>query len=299
MSGGNLITKSTVFGVACAILSTMIWSGNFIIARGLSETVPPVTLSFMRWSVACLAVATFGIPALRKDWPVIRKHFASLTVTALLGVTVFNTLLYVAGRTTVAMNLALISTAFPIFIVILARLFLGEAITLRRALGVVLAVGGITTLVVQGDYSRLLTMTFAVGDVWMLFAAFLFAAYSIMIRRKPPELGQTAFLTFTFFAGWVMLVPWLLWTQVGTPWPTMTGPVIGAVLYIGLCASLAAYFFWNRAVATIGPARAGFIYYSLPVFTGLEAWLLLGEPITLLHAGSGLCILSGIYIATK
>ncbi|WP_147819301.1 DMT family transporter [Salidesulfovibrio onnuriiensis] len=289
----------TVFGVLCALASTMIWSGNFIIARGLNAMTPPVTLAFMRWTVACAAVSLFALPAIRRDWPVLRAHLGYMVVTSLLGVTVFNTLIYVGGRTTVAMNLALISTAFPIFIILLARLFLGEPITLRRVLGVALAVGGITTLVVRGDFMRLVNMTFAVGDMWMLFAAFLFAVYSILIRRKPPELGQTAFLGFTFYCGWLMIIPWMLWEQSSASWPAMNLPVVGSVLYIGLGASLVAYFTWNRAVALIGPSRAGFIYYCLPVFTGTWAWLLLGEPVTLLHAGTGVCILTGIYIATK
>lgn len=292
-------SQNTLFGVLCALTSTMIWSGNFIIARGLNDVTPPVTLAFMRWTVACTAVSFFAIPAVRRDWPILHANLGYMVATSLLGVTIFNTLIYVGGRTTVAMNLALISTAFPVFIVILARIFLGERVTLRRVLGVFLAVGGIVTLVVRGDFMRLVNMTFAEGDLWMLFAAFLFATYSILIRRKPPELAQTAFLGFTFYCGWVMIIPWMLWEQSAASWPVMTWPVVGSVLYIGLGASLVAYFTWNRAVALIGPSRSGFIYYCLPVFTGIWAWLILGEPITLLHAGTGVCILTGIYIATK
>ncbi len=288
-----------VVGVLCALASTLIWSGNFIIARGLNSLTPPVTLAFMRWTVACVAVSTFAIPALKREWPVLRANLGYMVVTSFLGVTVFNTLLYIAGRTTVTVNLALISTAFPIFIIMLARIFQKEPVSLRRVFGVTLAVFGITALVIRGDFMRLVNLTFAVGDVWMLFAAFLFAVYSILIRRKPAELGQTAFLGFTFYCGWVMIIPWMLWEQSHAVWPVMNFPVVGSVLYIGLCASLAAYFFWNKAVATIGPARAGFLYYSLPVFSGLEGWLILGEPVTLLHVGTGLCILTGIYLATK
>jgi drug/metabolite transporter (DMT)-like permease len=96
-----------------------------------------------------------------------------------------------------------------------------------------------------------------------------------------------------------MLTPWMLWEQAGSSWPVMTMPVVGSVLYIGLMASLVAYFCWNRAVATIGPAKAGFIYYSLPVFSAAEAYLILGEPVTLVHVLSGACVLTGIIVATR
>jgi drug/metabolite transporter (DMT)-like permease len=297
--GHTITNRAKVVGIVCAVLATVIWSGNFIIARGMAESVPPATLAFMRWSVASLAVLPLGLGALLRDWPVVRRNLPVLLLTSLLGVTVFNTVLYLAGRTTVTLNLSLISTTFPVFVIVLSRIFLGEPVSVRRVSGIMLAIGGIVFLVVQGDLNRLRTLTFASGDLWMLTAAFIFAVYSLLVRRKPRDMSQNGFLAFTFLAGLVMLTPWMLWEQAGSSWPVMTMPVVGSVLYIGLMASLVAYFCWNRAVATIGPAKAGFIYYSLPVFSAAEAYLILGEPVTLVHVLSGACVLTGIIVATR
>lgn len=286
-------------GIGFAVLATVIWSGNFIIARGMAESVPPATLAFMRWSVASLAVLPLGLGALLRDWPVVRRNLPVLLLTSLLGVTVFNTVIYLAGQTTVTLNLSLISATFPVFVIILSRIFLGEPVSVRRVLGISLTIGGVVSLVVHGDLDRLRTLSFASGDLWMLSASFIFAVYSLLVRRKPRDMSQNGFLAFTFLAGLVMLIPWMLWEQAGSSWPAMTTPVIGSVLYIGLMASLAAYFCWNMAVASIGPAKAGFIYYSLPLFSAAEAYLILGEPVTLLHVLSGVCVLSGIIVATR
>ena len=96
-----------------------------------------------------------------------------------------------------------------------------------------------------------------------------------------------------------MLLPWALWEQQSSAWPTLTLASSGAVLYLGLFTSIISYFLWNHAVATIGPANAGMIYYTLPLFSGIEAWLLLGEPITSVHLLSGGTIVIGIFIATR
>ena len=288
-----------MFGVLCAFAATIIWSGNFIIARGVSGQIGPVTLAFFRWTVASLAVVPLAWSGVRRDWPVIRKNWKYLLVTAFLGVTVFNTLLYIGGRSTAALNLSLISTSFPVFIVLLSRIFLGEPISYRRLGGIALSIGGIALLLTKGELSRLAAMTFSEGDIWMLLASVIFAVYSLLVRRKPRELGDATFLAATFWPGLLMLVPWMLWERTVTPWPTFTPTIIACILYIGLLAALMAYFCWNNAVARIGPAKAGFIYYSLPVFSGLEAYLILGEPITLVHLISAVCIVGGIYISSK
>ena len=96
-----------------------------------------------------------------------------------------------------------------------------------------------------------------------------------------------------------MLVPLAALELSLAPPPRFNAGVIGAILYIGLGASLLSYFLWNRAVAVIGPSNAGAVYYSLPLFSGLEAWLLLGENIGPVHVLSGVLIVSGIFMATR
>ncbi|EMG36549.1 DMT(drug/metabolite transporter) superfamily permease [Desulfocurvibacter africanus PCS] len=286
-------------GFLCALGATIIWSGNFIVARGLFDSVQPATLAFLRWGTAFAALLPMAaIPAWRER-SVIRRHFIFLLITALLGVTLFNTLIYLAARSTSALNLALISTTSPMFMLLLARMFLGEAVTPARLAGMTAAVCGVALLVTRGDLSRLASLQFAVGDLLMLSAAVLFAAYSILVRRKPRELGQASFLLSTFGLGVLCLAPWAAWEVLRSGLPPPEPHIIGAVLYIGLGASLASFFLWNKAVAAIGPSRAGIIYYSLPAFSGLEAFLLLGEPVGWAHLASGLLILGGILLATR
>lgn len=286
-------------GFLCALGATIIWSGNFIVARGLFDSVQPATLAFLRWGTAFAALLPLAAVPAWRERQVIRRHFIFLLITALLGVTLFNTLIYLAARSTSALNLALISTTSPMFMLLLARMFLGEAVTPARLAGMAAAVCGVALLVTRGELSRLASLQFAAGDLLMLSAAVLFAAYSILVRRKPRELGQASFLLSTFGLGVLCLAPWAAWEVLRSGLPSPTPHIVGAVLYIGIGASLAAFFLWNKAVAALGPSRAGIIYYSLPAFSGLEAFLLLGEPVGWAHLASGLLILGGILVATR
>ena len=171
--------------------------------------------------------------------------------------------------------------------------------TLQRLLGVVLAVFGVVLLTTRGDLSLLLSLTFNGGDLLMLFATLVFAVYTILVRRKPVELAPLVYLEANFILGWVMLLPWAFWEWSYAPLQPVGTDVIIVMLYVGIGAALLAYFAWNMAIEAIGPAKAGIVYYSLPVFCGIEAWLILGETVTWVHGLSGLLIISGIFIANR
>jgi len=294
------ITTNPLFtGALLALLATIIWSGNFIVSRGLGQMIHPATLAFLRWSTALIILLPFAMGPTWKQRHLVKKHFRYLALTSFLGITVFNTLIYTAGRTTGALNMALISTSIPVFIILFARLFQSEAITMRKLAGMCAAVAGVLLIITRGDFRMLTALTFAAGDFWMLLAAALFAAYSILVRNKPKELGQATFLTASFGIGLGMLIPWSMGELMLYGAPDLTPTILGAVLYIGLGASLLAYMCWNGAISRIGPAKAGMVYYSLPLFSGLEAWLLLGEPVGWFHLLGGVSIVGGIYAATR
>jgi len=119
----RLQNRQIILGCFFALGATAIWSGNFIIARGLNESIPPISLAFWRWVVAVVVFLPFALKPLIVEWDIIKENILYLSITSLLGITIFNTLIYFAGHTTTAINLSLISITFPVFIVILSRIF--------------------------------------------------------------------------------------------------------------------------------------------------------------------------------
>src|SRR5271157_5265795 len=119
-NSGQIQSRSLI-GYLLVLAATAIWSGNFIMARALSDSIPPVTLSFLRWVTALIVLLPFGIKPLCRDIQVVRRHLGYLSITAFLVVTVFNTLIYIAAHTSKAIKLSLIATSSPIFIVVFAR----------------------------------------------------------------------------------------------------------------------------------------------------------------------------------
>lgn len=288
-----------LLGYLFALGSTAIWSGNFIIARGLNESIPPVSLAFWRWVVAVVVFLPFALKPLISEWQMVKKNLLYLSMVALLGVTIFNTLIYYAGHTTTAINLSLISITFPIFTIILSRIFFHERITVNKGMGIILVVTGVILLITKGTLAKLLSLSFAIGDVWMLLAALIFAIYSILLKYKPAQLSIWAFQLSTFILGLLFLFPFYIWEFMNTPVIVLETKIVFSILYVGIFASLTAFIFWNKAIMTIGPSKAGMVYYSLPLFSGFLAYLFLKEAITGLHFFCVLLIISGILTANR
>ncbi len=286
-------------GILCALGATALWAGNYIIARGFHHSLPPVTLAFWRWFIATVALFPVALPHLVRERTRVRAHFGYLSVTALLGVTLFNTLIYVAGHATSALNLSLIAMVSPLFIVILAWLFQGEGMHAGKIAGTLAAFSGVVLLLSGGSPGVLLNMKFNSGDLLMVVAALTFALYSLLVKKKPEGLSMMSFLFATFFIGLVFLVPAYVWERGFSIAPLMPLPSVGVVLYLGVCAALFAYALWNRAIMLIGPGRTAVCYYLLPLFSGVEAMVFLGEPIGWIHLVSAGLIISGVAFSSR
>ncbi len=292
--------KSLVsMGYFWALVATIIWAGNFIVARSFNQDILPVGLAFWRWTIAVVTLAPFAVRVTVEDWKLVQKHLPYLAVSALSGVTIFNTLIYIAGHTTQAMNLALIATSSPIFIVLMSRLFYGELISLRRATGIMIVMFGFVLLIAGGSLQKLLSISFAIGDLYMLLAAIIFAGYTMLVKRKPPNLRMATFALCTFSLGLLFLTPFYA-LECWIYHPVVFNPsVMLALLYVGIFSSVVAFLAWNKAIILIGPSRAALMYYLVPVFSGIAAWLFLGEAIALVHIFSMLLIVFGIIISNR
>jgi drug/metabolite transporter (DMT)-like permease len=292
------LKNNTATGVALACLAALLWSGNYVVARGLHQKISPVSLAFFRWLTATLVLMPLAYQSVKQHRVLIKKHLLYLTITALLGVTLFNTFIYVAGRYSSAMNLAIIGTsAAPLFVLVLAAVFLKEKISLLQVLGALVCLAGILVLISNGHLKQLQHFSLSVGDVWILAAALAFAIYTLLVRKKPNGLSPIAFLASLFFIGTVLLLPAFI-IDAADGWPFVwSGSLMAVFLYLGVGASVGAFLSWNLAIQKMGPARTALFANLIPVFSAIEAVLILGEKGTGVIVFSMAIILLGLLLA--
>jgi drug/metabolite transporter (DMT)-like permease len=295
----NKPTEKHIYtGMAVAVLATFIWSWNFVVARGIFRQVPPVSLAFYRWLTATLIIFPFAFSAFKKEWPEVRKSFLYFLLAAATGISMFNTFIYIGAHYTTAINLALIgTTSSPILSVLLAGIFLKEKIHLLRIAGMVVCIAGILVLLSNGNFHNLLHLHFTRGDSWVLGAGLAFAIYNTMVRKKPAAVSPVSFLFVVFGLGTLLLVPFYVReTAVSEPvhWQVST---ILIILYLGLAASVLCFWIWNIAIRNLGAGRAALFGNLIPVFSTLEAVLILGERINWVHGLSFGLVITGLLLA--
>lgn len=298
MSNNNQHNKEALLGIGLALLAVVIWSGNFVVARGVIHQIPPGSLAFYRWLTATVVLFPFAIRPLRREWKLVRPALGYLFWTALAGITLFNTFVYIGAHYTSAINLALIgTTSSPVMAILLARIFLKEKLDSYKLWGLALCLSGVLLLLSHGDINYLLHFRFTAGDGWILLAAFTFAVYNILVRRKPTGLSAITFLFTLFFLGTLMLIPFLTWDLAHGQTIAWNGSLLAIILYLGVGTSVISFLCWNKAISALGAGRTALFGNLIPVFSSLEAAIFLNEQFTSLHEWSMLLIFGGIVLA--
>ena len=116
-------------------ITALCWAGNAIVGRLAAGHIPPVTLSFLRWSLAFLIILPFAWKHLMRDWAAIRARLGTMIVLSITGIGAFNTLQYWALEYTQALNTLLLQSAGPLFVAVWSLILLGVRLTLAQAGG--------------------------------------------------------------------------------------------------------------------------------------------------------------------
>jgi drug/metabolite transporter (DMT)-like permease len=294
----SLQKKDQILGIGLAVLATMIWAGNFVISKGVNQLIGPISLAFFRWTLASLIIIPIAWSSYQKEKQYIKENFRYLFWVSLSGIALFNTCIYVSGHFTTAINMALIgTTSSPIFATIFAIVFLKEKINATRFIGLIICITGILVLLSKGSFEKLWSLRFGIGDLWILAAGFCFAVYSVLVKKKPSTISSLHFLMLIFSMGALMLFPFFLIENWYQPKPHFTPALIGSILYLGLGTSVIAFLCWNIALQKLGTSRTVLFGNLTPIFSTLEAVLILGEKFTNIHIVSGLLVIGGLVIA--
>ena len=288
---------------ALLVIPPLFWAGNAIVGRLANGLVPPITLNFMRWALAFALLLPFAYRVLRRDsvlWPRWRRY----AVLGLLGVGCYNALQYLALKTSTPINVTLVASSTPIFMLVVGRVFFSQAISQRQMAGAFLSIAGVLLVLCRGEWARLTQLHLLPGDVYVLLATLAWAFYSWLVSKPadPPEIRSdwAAFLVaqMVFGLGWSGLFAAGEWTVTDTH-VTWGWPLAAALFYVALGPSILAYRSYGLGVQRVGPAVASFFSNLTPLFAALMSAAFLGEPPQAFHAVAFALIVGGIVVSSR
>ena len=256
-------------------LTAAFWAGNFVIGRGMTGTIPTLTLAWARWTGAALLILPFAWPHLRSDGKLIRRHAGFIFLLGAIGAGLFNTLQYLSLTMMTALTGAVINSAGPILIAIACWLILGDRLRYAQVLGIVVSFAGVLAVVARGDLSRLPGLGQSVGELLMLAGLVMWGIYTALLRYRPP-IHPLSFAAATYIVAAVANTPIMLWELGSGAAVQLSLPALAAIAYVAIFPSLLAYLFFNMSVESIGGARTAAFFHLTPPLTAVLASLFLG-----------------------
>jgi len=279
-------------------ITALCWAGNAIVGRLAAGHIPPVTLSFLRWSLAFLLILPFAWKHLVRDWAAIRGRLGTMIVLSLTGVAAFNTLQYWALEHTQALNTLLLQSAAPLVVALWSLVLLGVRLTLMQACGVLLSLAGVLVILLHGDLTTLSNIAFNKGDLIFMVALIIFALYSVLTLKRPPIHGLS-FLAFTFGCGAACLMPLFIVELLVRPVMQLNVNNLLSLLYVAVFPSTLAYLRFNRGVQLIGANRAAPFFHVVPVVGTIMSIIFLGEHPQPFHFIGFALVLTGVLVASR
>ena len=282
------------------ILTTLFWSGNFIVGKAASLfEIPPFTLNFYRWIFAWLILAPFTLKEVIDKKNYILKNIKLIIILGITSITIFNSIVYYSLNFTQVISGVLMISTIPVMINFFCWLFRIEKTNVYQIFGVIFSLSGVVVIITRADLNILLNLNFNKGDIWMVVAMFSWAMYSALLRKKKFELSQLSLLQIIITAGLIFLLPAYL-VELSLGYKTSINlPFVLPLAYVVIFPGLASFIFWIKGISIIGSNRSGIFLHLMPIFSTIMAILIFNEQFMIFHLVGAVFIISGIVLSSK
>jgi drug/metabolite transporter (DMT)-like permease len=296
-----MLTMSTKLSPSTIVLLTIppiLWACNAIIGRLIAPMIPPVTLNFFRWVIAFFVLLPLA-------WTIFRagsgiwQHKKQYAMLGLLGIGLYNALQYLALKSSSPINVTLVASGMPIWMMLVGAMFFGAALQTKQILGAVLSMLGVLLVLSRGELQHLLELHLVPGDLLMILATIAWSFYSWLLAGKS-KLGEVSQLwahfllaQITYGVVWSGMFASVEW-QHAEQHINWSLQLAGAIIFVAIGPAIIAFRCWGAGVQRAGANIAGFFVNLTPLFTAVLSSLILNEAPHAYHAVAFLLIVGGI-----
>lgn len=288
--------KSRPLSIALLLIAILIWGGAYVVTKGGLSELPPMMFALLRYGVASivlvpLALARGGLAKLPRPVP-----WKTLILMAISGVSLYYFLFNGALFYTTASQVALIQSAFPAIVAIMAVLWLRERLSRRRIVGIALAIAGVVLIVARSEADASARDP-VLGNLLAFASVLAWSVYTMLAKRlaKADAIAVTAAISVM---GTIGLIPGALLEKGDTSLASISMDGWLRIIYLGALASAAAYLLYNRALRDIDASLAG-TFVNLSTVLGVIAGVIfLDESITPLAILGGVMVLGGVWVSS-
>ena len=288
------------FAYILLILTTLFWSGNFIVGKAASTyEIPPFSLNFYRWLFAGLILLPFTFSEILKKKNYIFNNLGFFIILGITSITIFNSTVYYSLYYMQVISGVLMISTIPVWIMFISSILGIETTSKFQIIGVILSLLGVLFIITKSDIDVIKNLAFNRGDLIMATGMFAWALYSALLKKKKYEISQITLLEVVIITGLIFLIPiYILEMNYGNQ-IALDKPFILTLSYVVLFPGLASFFFWIKGIGIIGANRAGVFLHLMPVFGSIMAILLFKEKFMFYHLLGAIFIIAGITLSNK
>ena len=288
---------------ALLLVPPLLWAGNAITGRLVYELISPMALNFLRWTFAFLLLIPIAHKVLHRNSSLWAK-WKRYAVLGFLGVGCYNSFQYLALQTSSPINVTLVASSTPIFMLACGAFFFKQKIRLQQILGAVLSIAGVLLVLCRGDWYAIANVQLVIGDIYILMATACWAFYSWLLSRPDDSAEIKSNWAYFLMAQMAFGISWSgLFTTgewvLGNAYVFWSWPLVAALVYVALCPSLLAYRCWGLGVREAGPNIAGFFANLTPLFAAVMSALILGDSPQMFHVLAFALIVGGIVVSSR
>ena len=274
-------------------------ASNLVVARGGVEYVPPISLAFWRWTIVFFILLFFNFHTLVNKTKIIKKEIKKSFFLGAMGCGVCGAFPFLAGQTTTIVNMGIIYTSSPIFIILISYLFFKEKFTFIKFLGLVLCLIGVIIIITKADLEILLSLRFTTGDLWMLGASMGWALYSIYLFNWKSNLSVFERFTLISLFGAVSLFPFYVAEEMYLSSTEFNRNFFIWTFFAAISPGIIAFSLYTYAQKYLGATTTGFTLYLFTVYGAFYGIVFFNENLKIYHYVSTILVFLGIYLVKK
>ena len=282
------------------ILTTIFWSGNFIVGKAASMfQIPPFSLNFYRWFFAGLILLPFTYKEIIYKKKYILENLGFFIILGITSITIFNSIVYFSLYYTQVISGILMISTIPVWIIFISSILNIEKTNIFQILGVILSLTGVIFIITKADINLIKNLDFNKRDLSMVVAMFSWAIYSALLKRKKYKISQISLLEVVIICGLIFLAPIYFIEMSMGKLIILEKPFYLTLAYVVIFPGLAAFFFWIKGISIIGANRASILLHLMPIFGAIMAMVIFDEKFMYYHFLGAIFIIAGITLSNK
>jgi len=273
------------------VFLSAIWGASFIFMRILAPALGPMATADLRLLIAGVALALFlKVQNINLEW---KKNWKRYLITGLLS-SGFSFLLFSFAALHIPASVSAILNALtPMFGALSAVVWMGEKMSWRLAVGILLGFIGVATIRGGGNFEVTGMTTLAMGAC--VLATMFYGIGSVYVKMKVHDIGAQAIAAGSQLIVGILFLPLIFISPLRVE---ITTEVVIYTLVFALLCSAIAYIIFYRLIKTLGPVKTTTVTFLIPVFGFIWGTIFLHEEITFKMILGALIVLSGMYFVT-